>query len=242
MKRFSALLFATSLSVWSFAQEAATTLAGTKPDIVVNQPAQPQPVVNGFQFVQMIVAVAIVLGLLKFVLPRVVGKVGKGLHTGLNSSIRVEESATFAAGQLHIVSARGKAILIAVTPQGVTTLADLTEVPTSPQQTEEPAFFELMDQAKSEPEEVLRDRAVVEIFEGEDEEAAGETVDLTSLLQAAREKMASDEAAPKPASGSAKRQAASKAYGSTTEPKNSSEELSPEELKKRLDRLSKLIG
>ncbi|MCA0360470.1 MAG: flagellar biosynthetic protein FliO [Armatimonadetes bacterium] len=241
MKRLSALIFATSLSAWSLAQEAATTLAGTKPDIVVNQPTQPQPVVNGFQFVQMIVALVVVLGLLKFVLPRIVGKVGKGLHTGLNSSIRVEESASFAAGQLHIVSARGKSILIAVTPQGVTTLADLTEEPTAAKP-EEPAFFELIDQAKAEPEEVLRDRAVVETFEGEEEEEAGETVDLTSLLQAARQKLEAQEATPKPATGSATRQAASKAYGNAPAQKNASDEISPEELKKRLDRLSKLIG
>ena len=242
MKRLSALIFATSLSAWSLAQEAATTLVGTKPDIVVNQPTQPQPVVNGFQFVQMIVALVVVLGLLKFVLPRIVGKVGKGLHTGLNSSIRVEESASFAAGQLHIVSARGKSILIAVTPQGVTTLADLTEEPTAAKQPEEPAFFELIDQAKAEPEDVLRDRAVVETFEGEEEEEAGETVDLTSLLQAARQKLEAQEATPKPATGSATRQAASKAYGNAPAPKNASDEISPEELKKRLDRLSKLIG
>lgn len=133
---------------------------GTKADIVA--PSQPlstnEPVVGGMQFVQMIVALGLVFALLKFGLPKLVGKMGKRLSTPLNSSIQVEESANFGAGSLQVITARGKTLLIAVTQSGVSCLADLTDDSTKSAQ--EPAFFELFDSAKQ--ESTIPTKAVIE--------------------------------------------------------------------------------
>lgn len=94
--------------------------------------ATPAPSSGGVGFgalAQMILALAIVAFLLKWVLPKVAGKVSKKLVTTADSGIRVEESAQFAGGSLYIVSARGKSILISVTGTQVTTLTELDSVP-----------------------------------------------------------------------------------------------------------------
>ena len=116
---------------------------GTKANIVSSAP-RGSSVVNGWDLVQMVVALAIVFALLKWALPKVVARMNKRLVTKAGSSISIEESASFGGGNLQIVSARGKTLLLCVSQNGVTCLADLT-APGRPK--EEPAFFELVDQA-----------------------------------------------------------------------------------------------
>lgn len=137
---------------------------GTKADIVVNTPEQPAPLVGGWDMVQMLVALAIVFALLKWALPKVVARMNKKLVTNSDSSITVEESANFGGGSLQIVSARGRTLLLCVSQNGVTFLTDLTK---EAAKQEDPAFFELMDNASAMDDKELR--AVVEIEEPEPE-------------------------------------------------------------------------
>jgi flagellar biogenesis protein FliO len=75
--------------------------------------------------IQMMVALAIVVALVKFVLPKFLGKVAKPTNQG---EINIESTAALnASGSLHIVTARGRTLLIGATPTGMTCLADLTE-------------------------------------------------------------------------------------------------------------------
>ena len=93
---------------------------------------------------QMLLALGIVFALLKFALPRVANKLNKRLVTGLNSTIRIEESANFAGGSLYIVNAREKTLLLSVGTNGVSCVADLTPA-TKPK--EAPLFSEVLDRA-----------------------------------------------------------------------------------------------
>ncbi|MDI9639347.1 flagellar biosynthetic protein FliO [Kamptonema cortianum] len=106
---------------------------------------------------QILVVAGILVFLLKVAVPKLIGRAGKQLGTGLNSPIKIEESASFGAGNLYVVSVRGKTLLLGVAGTGVTCLADLTDQ-SETTQPEEPAFFEMVDQAS----EAIADHAVVE--------------------------------------------------------------------------------
>lgn len=106
--------------------------------------------------IQMAIALAIVLGLLKFVLPKMVGKMNKKLVTSVTSGLHIEESANFAGGTLYIVRARSKTLLLSVSTQGVNCLADITEKAEEPEKTE---FETIIDAA---PGEKLPEHAVIE--------------------------------------------------------------------------------
>lgn len=94
---------------------------------------------------QMALALGIVMLLLKFVLPKFVGKMNKKLVTSATSVLSVEESASFAGGTLYIVRARSKTLLLSVASQGVTCLADITESESAPVQ--KTTFETLLDAA-----------------------------------------------------------------------------------------------
>jgi hypothetical protein len=123
---------------------------GTKKDVVLpaSQPLPSGSTLGGMQLLQMLVAVAIVVAILKFLLPKVLSKVNRRLNTSIGSSIRIEESASFAGGNLFVIGARTKTLLVCVSPHGVTCLADLSE----PQTQEPKAFFEILDEAATRPQ------------------------------------------------------------------------------------------
>lgn len=118
---------------------------GTKKSVVVGPGASGSSGLGGMQLLQMIVAIVIVVALLKWLLPKVLMRMNKRIGTAVGSSIEVEESATFAGGNLVVVRARSKTLLLCVSNQGVSCLADLTE---SAPQSDPPAFFELLDEAR----------------------------------------------------------------------------------------------
>lgn len=163
MRRFLVLGLVAAASL-AFAGEGAL---GTKKDIALPQTGPSAPTLGGMQILQMLVALAIVVGLLKFVLPKLASKFGKKLSPSLGSSLKLEESAAFPGGQLYVVQARRKTLLLAMTQQGVTCLADLTDAPDTP--AEPPAFFDLVDAAHTLvsdteadlPTPTFRDRAVI---------------------------------------------------------------------------------
>jgi len=160
MFRLTLTLGASLVSAFALAQEVSNDL-GAKKDIVVQQTAQPAGAsMSIWQFAPMMVALGIIFFLLKFALPKVIGKFNKSLSTPLNSPIVLEESASFATGTLQVVTVRGKSLLLAITPQGVSCL---TELETKIQDNSAPAFFEILDQESESPkEQILVTHAVVE--------------------------------------------------------------------------------
>ncbi|MBA4291408.1 hypothetical protein C0431_00380 [bacterium] len=140
---------------------------GTKADIVTSVP-RTQGVTAGpqmGQFLTLMVALGIAFVALKFWAPKMIGKFNKRLTTPLGSPITLEESANFATGNLQVVTVRGKSLLLAITPQGVTFLA---EVPSKAPDDPVPAFFELLDQQSVEPKpQKIVTKAVVEMQEDE---------------------------------------------------------------------------
>jgi flagellar biogenesis protein FliO len=150
MNRFTLTLTGILLPAFLLAQETNNSL-GTKGDLIKPEAPATQaagPNLGFAQFLPMIVALIIIFVLLKFVAPKLIGKFNKRLTTPLNSPIILEESANFATGNLQVVSVRGKSLLLAITPQGVTCLA---EVPNKAQEDSVPAFFELLDKESVEP-------------------------------------------------------------------------------------------
>ena len=89
-----------------------------------------------------LLALGIVYGLLRYAMPKVMARMNKRLVTGAGSAIKVEESASFAGGSLYVVSARGKTILLSVGAQGVRFLTDLSETPKT---LEPPSFGDLVE-------------------------------------------------------------------------------------------------
>lgn len=135
------------LSVGAQAQGA---LDSAKKDLNLPSPSTTNsPGVGAMQLLQLVVAMAAVLFLMKWLLPKLVAKFSKKLNPSLSSSIRIEESASFAGGMLYVVTARNKQLLVCASQQGVSCLADLTDPIDTPP--EPPAFFELLDQAGTKP-------------------------------------------------------------------------------------------
>ncbi|MBL8066900.1 MAG: flagellar biosynthetic protein FliO [Armatimonadetes bacterium] len=134
---------------------------GTKSDIMRAGTAKPTgQTMDPAQLLPMLVALGLVFFLLKYALPKVVAKFNKGMSTSLNSPIMLEESASFATGTLQVVTVRGKSLLLAVTPQGVTCLS---EVPTTLPGDPVPAFFEILDRESENPKaQTVVTHAVVE--------------------------------------------------------------------------------
>jgi flagellar biogenesis protein FliO len=119
-------------------------------------------------FLQMMIALVIVLALLKFVMPKMVTKLNKKLVTKLGSGIRIEESAAFAGGTLYIVQAKSKTLLLSVTSSGVACLSDLTEAQPQP---DLPTFQEIVNKEMAGP---LQPLAVVDATAIEDATRARE--------------------------------------------------------------------
>ncbi len=177
-------------------QLIAQTTFGTKPSTPAQPPAQSGSAVSGLQMLQMLIALGIVGVLLKFGIPKLIGKWGKRLSPGADSTIDVLETAAFGAGQVQVVKVRGRTLLLGITAQNVTCLADLTEHEDA-RQHEEPAFFEMLDEASDEPAYEIEERptkAVIEMPVEEEavieEEPVSDSADTISIEEAHRLLMA----------------------------------------------------
>lgn len=91
-------------------------------------------------FLQMIIALGVVLTLVKVVVPKLAGRMNRKLVTSANSSLKIEETAHFAGGTLYIVRARAKTLLLGVNGTSITCLADVSEAPAP----ELPTFQEIV--------------------------------------------------------------------------------------------------
>lgn len=136
-------------------------------------------------FVNVLLALGIVYGLLRFAMPKMMVRMNKRLVPGVSSGIQIEESAAFAGGSLYIVSARGKTLLLAVGSQGVQSLADLTGP-----EAKSPApeiFAEIVDREMSAP--VFVPKAVIhpEVSDPIEEEAPAPELRPSPIPAEARE-------------------------------------------------------
>jgi len=135
------LLTLTSLPALSSLALAEDGILGTKSDSVS---ALQGPASSGGSMLQMIIAVLVVFGLMKFFMPKLVAKFGGKLNTGVGSAIKIEESASFQGGNLYLVSVKDRSILIGVAGTNITTLADLG---TAHKPNPGPTFMEYLDVA-----------------------------------------------------------------------------------------------
>ncbi len=135
---------------FSYADSGVTQpLQGLKPDLTGPLPqAEPSPS-PGFYLLQMAIVLLVVVGLLKWAMPKWLTRLKGKLNVSADSSIKIEESATFASGMLYVVSVREKTLLLSVSNQGITCLMDLTPGVTQKRnESELPAFFEMLDDQK----------------------------------------------------------------------------------------------
>ena len=145
MKKLVPSLIGVCLAVDAVAQQPAgflgTKVAGSATDTGASASG---PGIGSF--VQMVLALGIVLILLKTVIPKLAGKLNKRLVTSATSTLTIEETANFAGGNLYIVRARSKTLLISASSAGVTCLSDITDAPTNT--VEVPTFQEIVEQSE----------------------------------------------------------------------------------------------
>ena len=137
---------------------------------------------SGGGLLQMVLAVIVVMVLMKLFLPKMMAKYGSKLSTGLNSAIKVEESASFAGGSIHLVTVKGRTLLLGSTPTTITTLADLGE---APKNDPGPTFMEMVEAAPVRdfptPPSVDQMRAAIQV--AEENEAAIVLQRLNQLMR-----------------------------------------------------------
>lgn len=135
MKRAPLLLLA--LAQTAFAQDG---ILGTK----AGTPVTAATGGGGGSLIQTLLAVAVVAILLKWALPKLAKRLGAPLNAPLGAGLKIEESANFPGGHLHIVRARGKTLLLGTTSGSVALLADLTE----PKTEDLPLFRDMVEGAE----------------------------------------------------------------------------------------------
>lgn len=102
--------------------------------------------------IQTVLAILIVGALLKFALPAMLRKFGAPLGTSSGHNLKIEESAGFPGGHLHVVRAGGKRLLIGTTSGSVALLSDLTEA----KGPELPLFSDMVESAPAFSPELIQ--------------------------------------------------------------------------------------
>jgi flagellar biogenesis protein FliO len=156
-------------SAWTVAQEATEATSdslGTKPNLI-NESTGGTSLLNGWDILQMLAALAVVIGLLAWLLPKFAKKMGGKFSASAESSMRVEETANVGASSLYVVKVRGRCLLLGSTQQSISCLADLTE--SDDKENREPAFFELLDNETKKSTPAPRRRKSAEELISEDE-------------------------------------------------------------------------
>jgi flagellar biogenesis protein FliO len=138
MNRLFNLLLLVLCSSFALADDG---MLGTKGD---GASALQGPTSSGGSLLQMIIAVLVVFGLMKYFLPKMISKFGGKLNPGLGSSIKIEESASFQGGTLYLVSVKDRSLLLGVSGTNISTLADLGS---SNKPDLGPTFMEILDVA-----------------------------------------------------------------------------------------------
>jgi flagellar biogenesis protein FliO len=130
-----------------------STVFGTKADPT---PASSQAPGLGFMpFLQMMLALGIVLVLVKFLMPKLLGGLNKKIVAKSGGGIEIEESATIGGGQLYVVNVRDKSLLLCASQSGVTCLTELG--PKKPK-VEQPLFMDILQQETAQPSHMYVDQ------------------------------------------------------------------------------------
>lgn len=132
---------------------AQTGLYGTKLDGAGGAATAASTPFGWMQILQLLIALGVVAALVSYVLPRVLGRLTKAPRTTSSAQARIESIGSLPGATLYAVEARGKTLLLAAGPGGVTYLTDL---PTN--EAGAVAFVEMLDDAATTPdrEEALR--------------------------------------------------------------------------------------
>lgn len=113
--------FGTLLSV---AAIAGPGMLETKTDTAPTFAATNSSPLGIMPMIQMLVALAIVGGLVKWAMPKALGKVSR---LGKSGEITVEASQALGAGTVHVISVRGRTLLVGATANNMSLLAELSE-------------------------------------------------------------------------------------------------------------------
>lgn len=182
MNRALALIGPTLWATFAVAQEK--TLAGTKKDIVLPSAGGSGPIVDFRGVFQLVVAVGIVLVLLKFGLPWIVKVFGAKNGATSGDQINVKGTVAFGAGTLGIVEVHGKSLLVSATQTSINLVCDLGS-PTAeqPAASQEPAFFEVLDQAANQTvARPVQNQAVVAAYGASEDTTQASRDDLQARL------------------------------------------------------------
>lgn len=158
----------TASAAWA-QTDSSSIYSATKKDVLNSTTKSDPGGASIMPLVQMVLAVAVVVFLLKSFMPKIAGKINKSLSTKVGSAIKVEESATFAGGTLYIVQAKSKTLLISVNGAGVNCLADITETEPKPSA---PTFMEILDHKSEQPVKATSENAVVFLEEVHEDETS----------------------------------------------------------------------
>ncbi len=136
----------------SLASASPTNQLGTKPGGTFQtvQPAQ----IGFLPILQLLAALAFVTVLLKWVLPKFADRLNKNFSKKAGQLISIEETTSFPGGNILVVKARGRTLLLGSSGTHIAMLADLTEIPKeSPSQFEE--TLQKVEASSSMPTSVL---------------------------------------------------------------------------------------
>jgi flagellar biogenesis protein FliO len=130
-----------------------TVGSNLKPEII-QVPQQNPKASSGIgisEMLQMLLALGVVLLFLRYLLPKWMTRLHTRIQSRPNSSIQIEDSATFGSARIYVVHVKGKTFLLCAAAQGVHCLADLTNAPETAkrEEPEAPLFFEMLDQSRN---------------------------------------------------------------------------------------------
>lgn len=189
MKRLLSLIALAPTAV--FAQQF-----GTKKDLATSATATGSgPAVQGMDILQMLLALVVVGVLLKWGLPKLMGKFN-GWKTSQNKTgMAIKESIAVGAGTVQIVEVRGRTLLLGATPTQINFLADLTDPAPVEAEEETPAFFDILDEQMENPtrDDLTHPAFAIIETEVEDEDEAADNMSLDEaarLLEQAKKRRA----------------------------------------------------
>ncbi len=107
-------------------------------------------------FLQMMMALGIVLVLVKFALPKLMGGLNKKIVAKSGNGIHIEETASLGSANLYVVSIREKTFLLGSTQNTVSCLAEL---PSKRAAAEPDLFIDLLERETEAPSHNYVDQA-----------------------------------------------------------------------------------
>lgn len=108
----------------------AQAIEGLKDDPIRPVSDGVSPLFGIGPLIQMLLALAVVVALIRWLVPKYLAKVGKRCGTAsLSPEFQVLDSTLLGAATLHLVKVRGRTLLISTTTSDASLIADLTDEP-----------------------------------------------------------------------------------------------------------------